>query len=186
MIEPPFPMKEFKEMSKVEAKQYFDWFVSLSEERCEILRSAIEAASGKAPWFDYSRDSLVPLAKWAAPHFGVRPLTPEEREQYTSTAPRWYQESYEEPRELNSGTKTLVLDIGFYFAEVFMKAHPALHWDLWFKKAGPFNRPYIAGFDTPLVPSDPVAAMAWAVYKGDRDPYYLQNKYDVWARCIVG
>jgi len=63
-----------------------------------------------------------------------------------------------------------------------MRRHSELHWALWTKKTGPYNKPYLAGFPgIPFVPSDPVGACAWSVADdGDHDPTLLPNKFDVW------
>ena len=112
-------------------------------------------------WFDYTRESLVPLWVWAIDQFGVRGLTEEERKQYRETTPEWLRKVRAEPRELTSLTKTLIVDIGFYLADVYRRKHPQIDWALWTKKAGPCNQPFLNGFKIPLVPKDLVSGCAW-------------------------
>ncbi len=72
------------------------------------------------------------------------------------------------------------MDIGFYFAEVFMRHYSRVRWILWKQKDSCLNKPVLSGFKVPLVPIDVVSACAWKVLKGGRNSQLLLSKYRVW------
>jgi hypothetical protein len=159
---PRFTVKPYKEMTPEEARQHFEWFTTIAKRRRELLLSAVYHTGGNAAACDYSPDSLVPLWVWISGHLRRSSDT-----------------------ELTPGTLALILDAGFYFAEVFFRQYPGrLRWMLWTKKAGPHNAPVIEGFKVPLVPTDVVKACAWDVLKTGRKDKLLREKYLLWEKDL--
>src|SRR5690348_6993185 len=116
---------------------------SIAKRRRELLLSAVDRSGGNAAACDYSPDSLIPLWVWVSGHVRRKSDT-----------------------ELTPGTLALILDTGFYLAEVFLRQYPGrLRWELWTKKTGPQNIPVIKGFKVPLVPTDVVKTCAWDALK---------------------
>lgn len=54
---PPFEMKAFDDMSKKEAKQFFDWYVSQIPERIKVLEEVTEGYVT----LDFTKESLIDL-----------------------------------------------------------------------------------------------------------------------------
>jgi hypothetical protein len=160
--EPPFAMKPPRELTREEAERHFKWFTGISEGRRELLLKAMAATDGMAADCDYSPISLIPVWAWVS-----RRLQPK-----TET-------------KLTPGSLALVLDAGFYLAEVFLKQHAdKLRWVLWTRKSGPSNKAVIEGFRVPFVPSDLVKACAWIVLETGPQDDLLYKKYLAWERKL--
>jgi hypothetical protein len=185
-IEPPLGSKPFQEMTKAEARQTFEWFVARSETRRQILIDAVRATGGDADRLDYTPQSLVPLWSWAMFHMQDRETTEEEREAFYARVQEPLRGVIKYDRTDTAGTRQLIMDIGFYVAEVFMRKYPQqVKWALWTRKAGPYNQPYLTGFKVPFVPSDIAGASAGKVLRGIRDPRTLKIAYDRWAEDLA-
>jgi hypothetical protein len=185
LLEPPFEMKAFEEMTRAEARQHFEWFVAQSEPRRKLLVQAMKATDGPYRALDYTPESLVALWDWATRFLAADQPTEEEYEAFLESSPAWVRQAGTKPAELTVGTMCLCLDIGYYLAEVFMSESEGLQWALWTKKTGPFNKPYLDGFRLPLVPSDLASSCAWSVINtGERDPSLLFNAYAVWQEDL--
>lgn len=156
--EPPFPVREFQEMTAGEARRHFDWFVAQAPARLELLKRAIAATNGPVDQLDYSRASLVPLWTWVVPRLGTA-----------------------DAGDMTVGSKCLVVDVGYYLAEVIIRCAADVHWMLWTDPRGPLNQPVLTGFQVPLVPIDLVSACAWGAIRGKKQASYLKDSYDVWA-----
>lgn len=61
---PPFKLIPFDDMTKKEAQQYFDWFVSRIPENLAQLRGAVDETGYDSSRLDYSDESLVYLCRW--------------------------------------------------------------------------------------------------------------------------
>jgi hypothetical protein len=159
---PGFAIKPFTEMTQEEAERHFEWFTGIAKNRTELLLNAIVVIGGNAPIPDFTPDSLFRVWTWVSGHL----------ERKTET-------------KLTPGSLALVLDTGFYLAEVFFRQYPGrLRWKLWRRKTGPHNKPVIEGFKVPLVPSDVVKACAWDVLKAGPQDNLLHRKYLVWAKDL--
>jgi hypothetical protein len=80
-IQPPFTLK-FRQMSKKELKEYFQWFQDVMPERLEELRKAVHTSPGFSGWrADYLPDSLDSLGDWFAVQVETRKRTEEELEE---------------------------------------------------------------------------------------------------------
>ena len=62
-IEFPYEFYGFKEMTNRQAKQYFEWYMNVMEDRIAYLEHYVNN-DGTVIKLDYSRDSLVILRKW--------------------------------------------------------------------------------------------------------------------------
>ena len=178
--DPPKEFKVFEEMTLHEAQEHFEWFLGLSGPRRDLLVRAFSATGGRGQ-LDYTPDSLIPLWTWAIPLFETKDPTPDELARRLAEGPEWVRRADISFAELTPGTVCLCMDIGFYVAEIFIRRHPDLHWALWLKKTGPYNRPYLRGFPgAPLVPVDLVAGCAWMVTDGNRTDRLLLENYEHW------
>lgn len=65
LMQPPFEMKPFKDMTKKEAQNHFDWYVREIPTRIELLKNAYSATGGiEKKDLDYSSESLIKLWQW--------------------------------------------------------------------------------------------------------------------------
>lgn len=65
-IEVPFEFTPFSVMSKTEAEEYYEWFLSIIPQRIELLQENVEL-SGSHVQLDFSQDSLISLWEWFIP-----------------------------------------------------------------------------------------------------------------------
>lgn len=184
-IKPPCGDKGPRDMTKVEAKQTFEWFVSQSQERREILIEAVRATGGDADRLDYTPSSLVTLWAWAMFNMQERKTTPSERAAFYANVKGPLRNFINYETTMTAGTHQVIMDIGFYLAEVFMRKYPQIKWALWTKKVGPYNKPYLTGFKLPFVPMDLVGACAGHTINGKRNPSMLKEYYDRWVQDLT-
>src|SRR5487761_987862 len=81
IIEFPFP-EPWRELTKKQAAETFNWFLSEIPNRLEILFNAIGSSGHPeiVEKLDYSPKSLVPLALWLSIHSHTRKKSPEEHQ----------------------------------------------------------------------------------------------------------
>jgi hypothetical protein len=173
LLDPPFPVKETREMTPDEAQRHFDWFVAQAPARIDLLRRAIEATRGSASFYDFSVHSLVPVWAWAIPYLRTqhgRSANPSSG----SPVPELPGDDFDTP------TKCLVLDVAFYLAEILVRRDPAIRWTLWTDPDGPFNEAYLSGFNSPLVPKDIVSSCAWEAVSGAGVESCVKATADIW------
>lgn len=76
-----FPIaKPISETTKKEAQLYFDWFMSVMDERIKILTESIQKDINEKWRPDFSKESLGEVGSWLLKHAKNRTVTPEERE----------------------------------------------------------------------------------------------------------
>lgn len=184
-IKPPFTLN-FREMSKKELKEYFDWFQSSLSGRLDILRNAVRETSGFANWqADLTPDSLIVLGDWFATQVEIRPRTPEEIQAIENRQPH----PIAVPREeLTDRTFSLAMDIGMYLSQVFLKSYPTLRWEqpLGNKKDADFGQPVLVGFGAvPLNPVWILVTHAYGVAGKSSSVKSLGALYAIWSKMIL-
>ena len=120
--------KPFFEMNKKEAQAYLDWFLSIKEERLEILNKAIINSDNKEWRFDFTVTSLTPLFNWFKSVITIRNKSQEEIkiEEEKITGLLKGQIDVGETTFTNE-TVSICSDIGLYFGEV-LKKEKDLEW----------------------------------------------------------
>jgi hypothetical protein len=112
------------------AKRYFQWYMSIKNERIITLEKAVQTTKRFEAWkADLSIKSLIELQYWFEKVVEKRPTTEEEKKAYMSQFSDVY-EIIEDPIEwtLRDETESLCHDVGIYFAEMLMKNNPHLIW----------------------------------------------------------
>lgn len=188
LMEPPFRFASFREMSKEQAKEHFDWFISLIPDRVQLLDECFNAVWGCGVRFDYSVESLCPV--WAAfePHIETEEKSDAEIQAELATSPEWLHETLAHKRlKLSLGTTTIAMDMGMYYGEVINRNVPGVHWGYVTrpKSLRSVNRPVLFGFIKRMVldPRD-------IVYTGclrslrERNPRFLAENLEVWKRFL--
>ena len=193
LMEPPFEVKLFEEMTKKEAKQHFEWFVSQVPSRLEQLRNAFEVTGEKKGILDYSPESLKALWGWFIPLISTERKSSKELEEESKKFPDWVRANLGD-RKLSTGTLAMAVDIGIYFAEVLRKSNNTLKWGIPKSRAKSYinyNKTVLLGFktgkyDTELDQSRTVHALTLKVaFHGDINPNALLKAYNNWSQKIA-
>jgi len=182
IIQPPFTLK-FREMPKVELKDYFQWFMRVMPERFQELTEAVREMHPGWPG-DFSPESLEELGRWFDGQVENRPKTQEEIDGLTArlTFPIDVSGS-----QLTNRTFSLAMDIGMYFGQVVINNLDGTRWDQPLKneKFADYGQPVIMGFGTvPLNPVRIVVMTAYGVAKGKKAQ--LRELYGTWAKMKRG
>jgi len=160
-------------MDPDEAERHFEWFVSLSGPRRKLLLKAVAATGGNVAACNYTPESLIPLWKAMARFFEARPMTEIEREQFADQLPHaaFGLKKFANPRDLTTASLCYAIDIGFYFAEVFLRTYPQVCWALCKEKGHAFHKPALVGFKLILVPADLVKSCIRSELKQPKDSW---------------
>lgn len=185
-ISPPFEIKEFEVMTKKEAQQHFDWFVSQIPDRLNQLK-ALYAWSNEndALPLNGSPESLTALWEWFIPMVEIEPKSSEEIAKELAQLPEWVHEEYlENPYEFTLATHSMVIDIGIYFGEVFIKEFPELEWGFVSKPKSlvHVNRPIIMLKDSSFEfePRQLIYTLTLEILKKETKKEALRELYEVW------
>lgn len=182
-VNPPFSLN-FKDMTKVELKNYYDWFLENIPIRVQKLESLVNLSYGFENWrANYEPSSLSLLGKWFSQEIEVRERTINEYKQL--------QDISRYPVDVNSfiptdKTYSIAFDIGMYFGEVYVKNHSKLSWGLFTtnKKSIDYGQPVIKGFGK--VTFNPIYMLIVQTMNliGKKDEQCLIELYNIWEEYI--
>ncbi len=190
MMEPPFPVRDFKEMTKKEAQQNFDWFVLQIPHRLNLLKTLVEHTEFKScERLDLSEKSLIDIWSWFIPHVKTVQRSPEEMKNLLESIPDGLHSSIIQDQSftLSKETKILVVDLAIYFAEVFTRNYPSISWGFLTKPKSLVyvNKPVLLGFKhNELDPVQIVRVLASKVSKGNKEINELLKLFHVWKEKI--
>ena len=183
-IQPPFTLK-FREMTRKELEDYFDWFQKVLPQRLDELTKAVKQTSGFANWQpDLAPASLDLLGDWFTSQVEMRSRTHDEIEEIESRSVYPIEVPGE---ELTNRAFSLAMDIGMYLSQVFFRNQPNLRWEQPFgnKKFVDYGQPVLAGFGA--VPFNPVRMLvtfAYGVASKKEGGKGLRELYDIWSKLI--
>ena len=127
---PEFANKNFFDFTKEEAKEYFQWFLSIRNERLSILESHV-----KQSFFDwkagYTRESLIDLYKWFQKQVAYRSMTESEKkvvENQISQTPLFTGIIPIPHSTFTNETVSICFDVAIYFGETLICNVPSLKW----------------------------------------------------------
>jgi hypothetical protein len=143
----PFEFTPFSVMSKTEAKEYYEWFLSIIPRRIEALQEYVES-SGSLVQLDLSQDSLISLWGWFIPRIEQKKLTAEEMNEELELVPDWMRPEVEQNvLKFSKDTETQIIDIGIYFSSVLLHSSNQLKWIVIHKPRNhaDVNQPLLAG-----------------------------------------
>lgn len=151
-IEPPVTFNYIREATKKEGKEFFEWFMSVKDERIRILEKAVQTTPGFENWkADFTPKSLCIFDEWLPKVAELRSRTEEEiATEKKKLLPQF--------KNLNISTETLTgrsislaFDVGIYMGEVFIHNNPELEWAPYLKTEFIYNnQPVIQGFGKPV------------------------------------
>lgn len=183
-IQPPFTLI-FREMSKKELKDYFEWFQGILPQRLDELTRAVKQTPMFESWQpDLTPSSLNLLGDWFAEQVETRPRTQDEIQEIEG---RLIYPIEVPGEELTNRTFSLAMDVGMYLSQVFLKNYPALQWDQPFgnKKDADYGQPVLLGFGA--VPFNPVwllVTLTYGVVSKRKTGKSLRELYVIWSKLI--
>lgn len=148
--------KPFEELSKVEAKTYFDWFISHVDERSDYIRQKVsEGLNIPIGALDFSMETLIVIWRWFLRVAELK-RTPKavlnaiRKELKANGEPKEFVEDMIRAHniELSVFSRYVIRDIGMYVGKMFVTNFQTLRWDYHTdpKKDSFANMPQIFGF----------------------------------------
>ena len=188
VIQPPFTLK-FREMSRKELTDYFQWLLGILPDRINELANAVRLAPGFETWRpDKTPASLDALGHWLADHVETRQRSEEElrelNEKINGGSPYPIDISGE---ELTNKTFSLAMDTGMYLSQVFLQNYSSLRWTQEFgnKKYVDYGQPVLAEFNpAPFNPVRTMVTLAYGLADKTKDGRRLREVYDRWANKV--
>jgi hypothetical protein len=200
----PFPVKPFDQMTKKEAKQYFDWYVGQMDERISILKRVFKETGGEGD-LDGTPDSLTPLWNWFVKIVEGRRLNQRELDEQICDARRmaavakkkgvqvdaalisalerhFIDDAKQRGIVLSENTKSISVDVAFYLVSVLQSKFPTVHWRIGSgKNYVYYNQPVVGllpKWSYDFKPSAGVSGMAWDIANGELQPNRFLRWYD--------
>ena len=125
--------QDFREKDKKELKIYEVWF-NENKDKCLLeLEYLVHSTLGYEDWqMDYSKESLLGLGKWLKTNVKIQQLSEEDYAKVRATVPDYIDI---DDWTLTLETRTILLDAGIYFGEVFIHNYKNLYWKQYFSSA---------------------------------------------------
>lgn len=129
--------KPFHELTKAEAKAYFDWFICHVDERSEYLRQKVSKGLNiPIDSLDFSVHSLILIWRWFL-QIAETKRTPKavlaeiRRELKANGEPKEFIKDMVRAHsvELSVFSRYVIRDIGMYVGKMFVTNYPTLRWD---------------------------------------------------------
>lgn len=177
---------EFRNMTKKEAQEYFEWYTGQIGSHLETLKSQIcrEVQDMK---FDYSPESLIPLWTWYEGKIEVVDKTKEKINEEKKNYPEWMHD-YLGRTELSLDTLRYCLDVALYFAEVIIRnCNGKIYWGYFTKPKNRMsvNEPTLLGFKGKM-DLEPRLVVLNCTRRSSRglNPMRLFEMYQTWMQDV--
>lgn len=184
LMETPFEVKPFDEMTKKEAQQHFEWYIGQIEDRIRLLRSAYEVTGrGSFEDLDFSPESLKPLWKWFLERVEFVDKSPKKIREEQDRMPAWLRDTVRvSKKEPSRDTLILAMDIAIYFGEIFVRNFERISWGFVTrpKSLAYVNRPVLIGFKKTEL--DPRMVILNTLKKENPDALFAL--YEIWVKGI--
>ena len=175
------------ELSTVEAKQYFNWFMDQMPFRLQILKDMVASTIPEPLFSSLSEQAFYEMGVWLDKHLDMRELSPEEIEQNLVIFPQWIHSSLPK-MVLSERSISLCMDIGIYFGKMMIHNHPTLFWDYVRKPKSDanFQKTVISGFPKKmnLNPVQIVYVIANKKMNGVSTMDEFTTTYNVWSSMV--
>ncbi len=176
----------FENLKGKDIKRCYEWYISQSVTRiAELEKYYLSNSKGHAK-FDYTPESLIPLWKWFKLKIEMVPRPKEDIEKDRNNATNYFKE-YIPTMEFSKLTKSLILDISYYFAEIMIRNNSNINWGFFTKpkNRASVNSPVLLGFkfDMDLDPRLIITNCAYPSEKGINERQLLETYY-VWLEYI--
>ncbi len=189
MVSPFDEFKDFEEMKKKEAGEYFNWYVNEIYNRINYLDEYIKKdTNSNVSFLDYTPESLMSLWDWFQTKITFVEKTQEEIECEAEEFPKELQYiAYENTQKISIQTLGITTDVANYFAEVIRKNNPSVYWGYFTKPKNQMsvNEPVLLGFGRKGV-LNPRLITHNCVWKSldSKNERMLYDLYYVWLEYI--
>lgn len=181
----PYEYPGFENMTKKQAEQYFNWYVSIIDERIAYLQNFIKEDGGGF-LLDYTPESLKTLWEWFEPKMYLEEMPQEWYEEQLAKQPAWARE-FIKKEDLSQETKKIIFDVATYLGETMRKNHKdVLRWDYVKKPKNDvsFNRPVLIGFSSSKFDPRLISQTCCYRYLRTHEQYELYDAYLIWQSKI--
>ncbi len=176
---------EFSTKTKDELKLYWIWFKENKEERIAYLREIVKSTEGFEDWSaDFSSDSLKKLGEWLDQNIEIEKLPEVVYNKKRSETPSYIDVN---DWDLTIKTRSILVDVGIYFGEVFIKEHKNLKWEQYFSRVKKDNNNGHIVIKLKKRELNPI----WLLYilglglaDNTKDAHNLYNLFQVWEKFI--
>ena len=194
--------KPFHEFRHNETEEYFHWHMSHIDERIDCLSAYVSRARNiQRAELDLSPQSLVHVWSWflsVAETESVPPsgLTENDEKNLTQIAAFRRYTVEQAQGQYTFETELILMDIGMYLGQVFVRNNPGIYWSYYEKPKSDFfvNMPLLLGFeDSAYAPPFKMAfepvhmsrVQAARIWDGSQKKEDLFNLYIKWSGSYV-
>ncbi|MCI1763448.1 hypothetical protein [Heyndrickxia oleronia] len=183
-------LKPFEKMTKKEAENHFNWYLSEIPNRIALLRETFsKTGEGKIEDLDFTPKSLQKIWEWFLPNIEIISKSDDEINEEINEIPVQFKDIISiDRRKFSTGTLSIGMDIAIYFAEIFIKNYDNLTWGLITKPKSLVyvNRPVVVGFSSgvELDPRLLVYNLILNKMDGSAKKEDLYNLFEVWEEDI--
>lgn len=142
-------------MTKAEAREHFDFFMSVKDNRIKMLRELVHADTCLD--LSFTKRSLREVHPWCQTQARIR-WHSDERTARDRRDPmlRVLIDTDGRQFELTKRAASIGADLGIFLCETLIRKEPSLRWDLDTRRSYNLNNPSVHGFRTNYHPEDPI------------------------------
>jgi hypothetical protein len=177
---------QFSTKTKEELKLYGTWFNENKDKRIAYLIETVKSTQNFENWnADFTLDSLKQLGNWLNENIETTKLSEEEykikREKIADwvEVPDW---------DLSIRSRSIIVDIGIYFGEVFMHIYPNLKWQQYFSKSKrDINNGHMVIPKFGKMELNPILVMlsvGWGIAKKEIQTNRIFDLFKVWEKYL--
>lgn len=177
---------EFSTKTKDDLKLYGVWFEENKDKRLTCLEEVVRSTHGFENWnLDFTSDSLKVLGKWFRDNLEKTKLSEEEYKLKRSKTPDYIEI---DDWDLSIKTRSLIVDIGIYFGEIFIKKYKNLKWRQYFSKIkkdvnnGHMVIPNFGKLE--LNPILVVLSIGWGFARKTKEADSLHDLFEIWEKYL--
>lgn len=164
-------------MSKKDVQDYFDWFMSIKDERLKLFYQEVFVTKE----VELSVEKLQAIYYIFKDRLNVRKRTPGEIEQERTKLPKELQKIHQVPDyEIIEPTNSIIFDAGIYFGELLRKEVSGLEWGIETdKKMANYGKSILVkeGVNIDLNPAGVFYVMVLRIQKGSIQEDILLDTY---------
>ena len=182
---------DFFKANKKELQDYYNLYMSSIESYISDLEKTVRNSPGFEKWSaDFTPDSLILLNRWFRLNVKTRKMSKEEidAERESITDENLKRTVEIEDWEFTDDTKVIIIKIGMYFGEVFIKNNPTLKWHLYVNTSRNnmyFGQPVISGFEhSHFAPLHMIDVQASKIVDERGDERSLYDLYQYWIEDV--
>lgn len=188
LMTPPFIIGEFRKLSRIEAKQHFDWYVKQIPSRLSLLQDYYTESCSIGNHLDFSEQSLVNIWNWFIENVEIIEKLNSEIEEEKAIIPNWMHETITQTK-IATKWKSIAHDIGLYFATSLIKGSNSLKWDIIYtpKNFISVNKPIVSGFNSKLIldPAIIISNLSNECIDNSAVKEDLLNTYKYWQKNSI-